>query len=160
MREEILRMIEKNSKINLHDMAVMLGKDEKEIANEIQDMENEKIICGYHTMIDWDKTNSEKVVALIELKISPERGEGYDKIAKRISKFREVSSLYLMSGAFDIAVFIEGKTMKQVAAFVSEKIAPLDTVLSTSTHFVLKKYKDHGVTMVGEENHERMAVTP
>ena len=111
-------------------------------------------------MIDWDKTNSEKVVDLIELKITPERGEGYDKIARRISRFREVSSLYLMSGAFDIAVFIEGKTMKQVAAFVSEKIAPLDTVLSTSTHFVLKKYKDNGVTMVGEENHERMAVTP
>ena len=123
-------------------------------------MEQEHIICGYHTLINWDNTSEEKVTALIEVKVTPQRGMGFDKIAERIYQYNEVNAVYLMSGAFDFAVFIEGKTMKEVALFVSSKLSTLDSVLSTSTHFVLKKYKDHGTVLVEEVQDERMLVTP
>ena len=123
-------------------------------------MEKEHIICGYHTLINWDNTSEEKVTALIEVKVTPQRGMGFDKIAERIYQYNEVNAVYLMSGAFDFAVFIEGKTMKEVALFVSSKLSTLDSVLSTSTHFVLKKYKDHGTVLVEEVQDERMLVTP
>lgn len=160
MREKILAAIEKNSRIDIQDLAVILGMSEAEVANEIADMEKEKIICGYHTLINWDKTSNEKVSALIEVKVTPQRGQGFDSIAERIYNFSEVNSLYLMSGGFDFTVFIEGKSMKEVAQFVSSKLAPLESVLSTSTHFVLKKYKDHGTVFEKEEKDERMLVTP
>ena len=140
MREKILNMLEKNSRIDIKDMAVMLGISEPEVANEIADMEKEHIICGYNTIIDWDKTSEEKVTALIEVKVTPQRGLGFDSIAERIYQYDEITSVYLMSGGFDFTVIIEGKTMKSVAQFVANKLAPLDSVLSTSTHFVLKKY--------------------
>ena len=111
-------------------------------------------------MINWDNTSEEKVAALIEVKVTPQRGMGFDKIAERIYQYYEVNAVYLMSGAFDFAVFIEGKTMKEVALFVSSKLSTLDSVLSTSTHFVLKKYKDHGTVLVEEVQDERMLVTP
>ena len=111
-------------------------------------------------MINWDNTSEEKVTALIEVKVTPQRGMGFDKIAERIYQYNEVNAVYLMSGAFDFAVFIEGKTMKEVALFVSSKLSTLDSVLSTSTHFVLKKYKDYGRVLDAEEKDERMLVTP
>ena len=160
MREKILTFIEKNSRVDLADLAVMLGVEEAAVANEIADMEKEGIICGYHTLINWDNTSEEKVTALIEVKVTPQRGMGFDKIAERIYQYNEVNAVYLMSGAFDFAVFIEGKTMKEVALFVSSKLSTLDSVLSTSTHFVLKKYKDHGTVLVEEVQDERMLVTP
>ena len=160
MREKILAVIEKNSRIDIHDLAVILGENEAMVANEIADMEKENVICGYHTLINWDKTSEEKVSALIEVKVTPQRGQGFDAIAERIYNFSEVHALYLMSGGFDFTVFIEGKTMKEVAQFVSSKLAPLEAVLSTSTHFVLKKYKDHGTVFEKTENDERMLVTP
>jgi DNA-binding Lrp family transcriptional regulator len=160
MREKILNLIEKNSRIDLKDMAVMLGVSEIDLANELADMEKEKIICGYHTLINWDKTTEEKVTALIEVKVTPQRGLGFDSIAERIYNYEEVNALYLMSGGFDFTVIIEGKTMKSVALFVSSKLAPLDAVLSTSTHFVLKKYKDHGTVLEADIKDERMLVTP
>ena len=160
MREKILAVIEKNSRIDLKDLAVLLGESEAAVANEIADMEKEHIICGYHTLINWDNTSEEKVTALIEVKVTPQRGMGFDKIAERIYQYNEVNAVYLMSGAFDFAVFIEGKTMKEVALFVSSKLSTLDSVLSTSTHFVLKKYKDHGTVLVEEVQDERMLVTP
>ena len=123
-------------------------------------MEKEGVICGYHTLIDWDKTSSEKVTALIEVKVTPQRGMGFDKIAERIYQYSEVNSVYLMSGAFDFTVIIEGKTMREVAQFVSEKLSPMDSVLSTATHFVLKKYKDHGTIMYEKPGDERMMITP
>ena len=147
MREKILAIIEKNSRIDLKDLAALLGESEAAVANEIADMEKENIICGYHTMINWDNTGNEKVIALIEVKVTPQRGMGFDKIAERIYQYSEVNSVYLMSGAFDFTVIIEGKTMREVAQFVSEKLSPMDSVLSTATHFVLKKYKDHGTIM-------------
>ena len=127
---------------------------------EVAELEKEKIICGYHTLINWDKTSEEKVTALIEVKVTPQRGLGFDSIAERLYKFEEVHAVDLMSGGFDFTVIIEGKTMKSVAQFVSEKLAPLDAVLSTSTHFVLKKYKDHGTVLDEETKDERMLVTP
>lgn len=160
MRDKILAILEKNSRIDLKELAILLGESEVAIANEIAEMEKEKVICGYHTMINWDKTGEEKVTALIEVKVTPQRGQGFDRIAERIYHFSEVNAVYLMSGGFDFTVIVEEKTMKEVAQFVSDKLAPLDAILSTATHFVLKKYKDHG-TILGETVHdERMLVTP
>ncbi len=159
MREKILTFIENNSRIDLKDLAVMLGSSEAEIANEIADMEKEGIICGYHTLIDWDKTSEEKVTALIEVKVTPQRGLGFDKVAERIYNYPEVTSVYLISGGFDFLVMLEGKTMRDVAQFVSDKLSPLDSVLSTATHFILKKYKDHGSIMAHETKDERMLMT-
>ena len=148
MREKILAVIEKNSRIDIHDLAILLGENEVAVANEIAEMEKERIICGYHTLINWDNTSEEKVSALI------------DKLAERIYQYSEVNALYLMAGGFDFMVIIEGKTMRQVAQFVSDKLAPLDSVLSTATHFVLKKYKDHGTVLSEEIQDERMLITP
>ena len=160
MREKILTFIEKNSRIDLKELAIILGVDEAAVVNELQKMEEEHIICGYNTLINWDKTSEEKVTALIEVKVTPQRGLGFDSIAERIYKYDEITSVYLMSGGFDFTVIIEGKTMKSVAQFVANKLAPLDAVLSTSTHFVLKKYKDYGRVLDAEQKDERMLVTP
>lgn len=160
MREKILAVIEKNSRIDIKDLAVLLGENEVAVANEIAQMEQEHIICGYHTLINWENTSEEKVVALIEVKVTPQRGMGFDKIAERIYQYNEVNAVYLMSGAYDFTVILEGKTMRQVAQFVSEKLSTLDTVLSTATHFVLKKYKDHGTVLCDEFKDERMLITP
>lgn len=160
MREKILAIMEKNSRIDIKDLAVLLGESEIAVANAIGDMEREHIICGYHTLINWDNTTEEKVTALIEVKVTPQRGMGFDKIAERIYQYNEVNAVYLMSGAFDFTVFIEGKTMKEVALFVSSKLSTLESVLSTATHFVLKKYKDHGTVLVEEVQDERMLITP
>ena len=159
MREKILRNLEANSRIDLKELAIMLGAKEAEVANEVAKMEEEHIICGYHTLINWDNTSKEIVTALIEVKVTPQRGLGFDKIAERIAKFPEVTSVYLMSGGFDFSVFIEGKSMKEVARFVFEKLSAVEYVLSTSTHFVLKKYKDHGVDLVEQKKDERMLVS-
>ena len=142
-------------------MAVMLGYSAEEIREEISEMEKEGIICGYTTMINWDKVENEKVTAFIEVKVAPQRGLGFDKIAERIYRFDEVESVSLMSGAYDLSVTIEGRTMKDVAIFVHEKLAPLESVLSTATHFVLRKYKEHGVVLVDEKKTSgRMKITP
>ena len=159
MREKILAVIEKNSRIDIHDLAILLGESEAAVANEIAEMEKERIICGYHTLINWDNTSEEKVSALTEVKVTPQRGMGFDKLAERIYQYSEVNALYLMAGGFDFMVIIEGKTMRQVAQFVSDKLAPLDSVLSTATHFVLKKYKDHGTIMQKPDKDERMLIS-
>ncbi len=158
MREEILRLIENKGRIDLKEAAVLLGMEEAEVANAIADMEKEKVICGYYTMIDWDKTDDTRVTALIEVRVTPQRGTGFDDIADRIMKYDEVKAVYLMSGGFDFTVIIEEKSMKEIAQFVTSKLSTLDSILNTSTHFVLKKYKDYG-TVLSDEN-ERMLVTP
>ena len=151
MKEEILKLLEKNSHLTPADIAAMIGAGEEEVAEAINEMEKQKIICGYRTVINWEKTSDEKVTAQIGVKISPVRGEGFDRIAERLSRFEEVDSVYLMSGAsHDLILTIEGESMKDISHFVYEKIAPMETVLSTSTFFVLKKYKDHNVLF--EEN--------
>ena len=137
-----------------------LEEDEAGIASQMTQLEKDKIIFGYHTMIDWDKAKIDRVTALIEVRVTPQRGEGFDYIAQRIYQFEEVTAVYLMSGAFDLTVIVEGKTMKEVALFVARRLAPIDQVLSTSTHFILKRYKDHGVVLEETKNDERMLVSP
>ena len=159
MRVEILHAMDKNARIPVTDLAAILNATDEEISSEITEMEKEKIIYGYHTMIDWDKTNDEHVVALIEVRVTPQRDRGFDAIAQRIYRFNEVRSVYLMSGAFDLTVIIEGKTMKEVALFVARRLAVLDDVLSTSTHFVLKKYKENGIILEEEKKDERIIVS-
>ena len=159
MREQILTFLEKNSRIDLKELAVMLGSDETVILNEIQKMEEEHIICGYHTLIDWEKTSVEKVTALIEVRVTPQRDQGFDKIAERIYNYPEVQSVYLISGGYDLMVILEGKTLREVSGFVSNKLSTLDTVISTATHFILKKYKDYGTILDKKEKDERMLVT-
>ena len=160
MREKILTFIEKNSRIDIKELAIILGEDELSVANELAAMEADHVICGYHTLINWDKTDIEKVTALIEVSVTPQRGQGFDKIAERIYNYPEVDCVYLISGGFDFMVMIEGKTMRGVAQFVSEKLSTQESVLSTATHFILKKYKDHGSVMVNPSKDERMLVTP
>ncbi len=158
--QELLEILEKNSRISVKDLAVMLDEDEAGIASQMTQLEKDKIIFGYHTMIDWDKAKIDRVTALIEVRVTPQRGEGFDNIAQRIYQFEEVTAVYLMSGAFDLTVIVEGKTMKEVALFVARRLAPIDQVLSTSTHFILKRYKDHGVVLEENKNDERMLVSP
>lgn len=161
MREEILRNISKNSKVTEKDLAIMLNSSEEEIHNEIEKMEEEGIICGYPTLINWDNTHCEKVTALIEVKVAPQRDLGFDKVAERIYQFDEVESVYLMSGGFDLTVIIEGKSMKEIAHFVSTKLSSMESVLSTATYFVLKKYKEHGLPLVDKSNEDgRILITP
>ena len=156
MREQILTFLEKNSRIDLGELAVMLGSEEAIIANEVAQMEKEKIICGYHTLIDWEKTNVDKVTALIEVRVTPQRGQGFDTIAQRIYNYPEVQSVYLISGGYDLMVILEGKTLREVSGFVSNKLSTLETVISTATHFILKKYKDYGTIMGKVEKDERI----
>ena len=159
MREQILTFLEKNSKINLHELAILLGSSEEVIANEVAQMEKEQVICGYHTLIDCEKTSSEKVTALIEVRVTPQRGQGFDSIAERIYNYPEVQSVYLISGAYDRLIILEGKTLREVSSFVSDKLSTLDTVLSTATHFILKKYKDYGTIMNKRTKDERMSLS-
>ena len=160
MREQILSIIEKNSRIDLEELAIILGTEETEILNEMEKMEQEGIICGYHTLIDWEKTNVEKVSALIEVRVTPQRGLGFDNVAERIYRYPEVNAVYLISGGFDLLVSLEGKSLKEVSNFVSDKLSTLDYVLSTATHFILKKYKDHGTILGKKDTDERIQVTP
>lgn len=161
MKEKILKAINKNSKLLAEDLGKMLGISEEEVKAIIKELEDEKVICGYPTLINWEKVeNEEKVSAIIEVKVAPQRGQGFDRIAERIYKFDEVSDVYLVSGSHDLTVILEGKSMREVANFVAEKLSPLDAVLSISTNFILKKYKEHGLPLVGEtKKDERMLVT-
>lgn len=159
-RRQILRYLETNSRIDLKELAVLLGTDEVTIMNEVEAMEQEKIICGYHTLIDWDKAGVELVNALIEVRVTPQRNDGFDKVAERIYNYPEVTAVYLISGAYDLLVSMEGRTLQEVSRFVSEKLSSIEPVISTATHFILKKYKDHGTVMGRKMKEERMLVTP
>ncbi len=136
MREKILQVIEKNSRIDMKELAIILGCEEVDVLNEIAKMEAEGVICGYHTLIDWEKTSIDKVSALIEVRVTPQRGQGFDNIAERIYKYPEVNAVYLISGGYDLLISLEGKSLKEISAFVSDKLSTLDSVLSTATHFI------------------------
>ena len=160
LRKEILRNLETNSRINIAELAVLLDVEKATVANEVARMEREKIICGYHTLIDWEKAGEELVNALIEVRVTPQRERGFDKTAERICNYPEVSAVYLISGNYDLLVTIEGKTLGSVSKFVSEKLASIDEVVNTETYFILKKYKDHGSVMFQKERSERIPVMP
>lgn len=160
LRKEILRNLETNSRINIAELAVLLDVEKAAVANEVARMEREKIICGYHTLIDWEKAGEELVNALIEVRVTPQRERGFDKTAERICNYPEVSAVYLISGNYDLLVTIEGKTLGSISKFVSEKLASIDEVVNTETYFILKKYKDHGSIMFQKERSERIPVMP
>ena len=160
MREKILHVIEKNSRIDMKELAIILGCEEIDEANEIAKMEEEGVICGYHTLIDWEKTSLDKVSALIEVRVTPQRGQGFDNIAERIYKDPEVNAVYLISGGDDLLISLEGKSLKEISAFVSDKLSTLDSVLSTATHFILKKYKDHGTVLAKKNEDTREKIMP
>ena len=156
--DEILEILEKNSNYTVEQISKMTGRTEEEVSKAIKEYEDKNIIAGYSALINWEITSKESVLALIEVKIAPQRGVGFDKVAERIYKFPEVKSCYLMSGGFDLTVIIEEKTMKEVALFVAEKLSVQECVLSTATHFVLKKYKDKG-TIFKEKPEDDREVT-
>ncbi|MCR5154634.1 MAG: Lrp/AsnC family transcriptional regulator [Lachnospiraceae bacterium] len=161
MKEKILKAIDKNSKLTAKELAMMLGSTEEEIEKNIKEMEENHVICGYPTLINWDCFENERVTAIIEVKVTPQRGQGFDKIAERIYRFEEVTTCYLVSGNYDLAVIIEGRSMREIANFVAEKLSPLEAVVSCATNFVLRKYKEHGMPLVGEaKEDERMLITP
>lgn len=161
IREKLLLAISKDSKATPEELAKRFGITPEEVSRDLKAMEEEGIICGYPTLINWEKTDYEIATAIIEVKVAPQRGLGFDKIAERIYRFDEVSSVYLISGSCDLCVIIEGKSMREIANFVTSKLSPLESVLSTATNFVLKKYKEDGVTLVEPQNEdERMMITP
>ena len=151
----LLKILEDNATLTPAQLAVMMDKEEGDIRDMIARYEEDGVILGYKTMIDWDKTDREYVSAMIEVKMTPQRDRGFDRVAEKIYAYPEVQSLYLMSGSYDLCVQIEGKTMKEVAYFVAQKLATIEEVVSTATHFVLRKYKDKGVVYGVEEIDER-----
>ncbi len=161
MRGKILELIAKNSKLTSEEIAKQIGASPEDVEKEIKLMEENRVICGYNTLINYDNTDRELVTALIEVKVTPQRGDGYDKIAERIYRFEEVKAVYLMSGGFDLTVILEKSSLREVAFFVSDKLATIDSVTSTATHFVLKKYKDHGIVIErGDKKDRRMIISP
>ncbi|MBR5539098.1 MAG: Lrp/AsnC family transcriptional regulator [Clostridia bacterium] len=145
MDNKILELLEKDGRLSAKQIAMMLSKEEGDIKKIVDYYEKEGVILGYKAIVDWDKTDREYATALIELKVTPQYNRGFDAIAERIYNYPEVQSVYLMSGSYDLCVILEGKTIREVALFVAQRLAPLEAVLSTATHFVLRKYKDKGV---------------
>jgi DNA-binding Lrp family transcriptional regulator len=158
--EEILELLAQDARLTPAQIAERTGQSEAEVKKIIAKLETDKVIRRYKTVIDWEKAGAEHVFGFIEVRVSPERDVGFDAVAERIMKFPEVHSLYLMSGTYDLLVVVQGKTMREVAFFVAEKLAPLDQVLSTATHFVLKRYKIDGDEMIDQQVVKRLSVTP
>ena len=155
MEKNLLKLLEDDARLSTEQLSVMLDKPKKEIDEKLAELEENGTILGYKAMIDWEKTDREYVTAMIDVKLSPQRDRGFDKIAEKIFNYPEVQAVYLMSGAYDLSVLIEGKTMKEVAYFVAQKLAPIESIISTATHFVLHKYKDKGVVYGYSEVDER-----
>ena len=159
--KHLLDLIKYNSKMEITDLASALNECEQDVKDTLKDLEKNKVICGYHTLINWDKTNTDHVMAMIEVKVTPEREYGYDRIAKSIYRYPEVDTMYLLSGNTEFIVIIHGRTMQEVAQFVGSKLACIPAVTGTSTAFVLKQYKVDGVVFDEEkERQERLLVTP
>lgn len=158
--EKILKLIETDSRLTAEEVATMLDLEFFEVKEIIQKLENEKIICGYYTLINWDKTDEEQVSAIIELKVNPQRGAGFDKIAERVYQYPQVEAVFLMSGSYDLLVEMTKAPMKEIASFVASRLSTIDEVQSTTTHFILKRYKDHGTLFIDDEEDKRMVVSP
>ena len=155
MNTELLKLLENDARLTTEQLSVMLNCDREEIERELNEFEKNGTILGYKAIVDWEKTEQESVTAMIDVKLTPQRERGFDRVAEKIYNYPEVKAVYLMSGAYDLSVLIEGKTMKEVAYFVSQKLAPIEAVISTATHFVLHKYKDKGVLYDANEIDER-----
>ena len=152
---KLLRLLEEDCTLTTEQLASMAAMPAEEVKAAIRNYEDEKVILGYKAIVDWDRTDREAVTALIEVKVTPQRGEGFDRVAERIYQYEEVESVYLMSGSFDLTVIISGRTLKEVAQFVGERLAPLEDVTGTATHFILKKYKEKHLIFEKQERQER-----
>ena len=155
MNTKLLRLLEEDCTLNTAQLAAAADMSEDAVKAEIREMENDRIILGYKAIVDWDRTQLESVTALIEVKVTPQRGEGFDRVAERIYQYDELESVYLMSGAFDLTVIISGRTLKEVAQFVGEKLATIEDVTGTATHFILRKYKEKHLIFEKKEQQER-----
>lgn len=153
---KILELLEKDSSLTDEEIASLIGEEPKAVTNQIKQLKKDGFIVGYQAVINWGKENEEKADALIEVKVSPQKDKGFDAIAHDIAKFDEVSAVYLMSGGYDFAVMLERKTMKEISKFVFEKLATLPSISGTSTHFILRKYKDHKIVMDDGEKDRRV----
>lgn len=160
LRKDVLKLLEGDSRLTTEQLAKMLNVSQEKVAALIAQLEEEKVILKYHTVINWEKESPSPVTALIEVNIIPQREFGFDKIAERIYRFPQVKSVYLMSGAYDLGVIIEGETMHDISFFVAEKLSPLEHVKGTRTHFVMKRYKEDGVIFSGEESDKRLVISP
>jgi DNA-binding Lrp family transcriptional regulator len=158
--DDLISRLRHRARTSSHDLAAELNTSVELVEAQIASLEQEGVILGYQTVIDPQKLNASGVTAVIEVKITPERGGGFDRLASRIAKFDQVQSCYLMSGAYDLLVVVEGKTLQDVAAFIAEKLSTIKGVISTATHFRLKAYKENGMTLLAEERAQRLAVTP
>jgi DNA-binding Lrp family transcriptional regulator len=156
--KKLLQLLEDDCTLTHGQLASLTGMTEAEVAAAIAEYEKSRVILGYKAIVDWDRTEREAVTALIEVNVTPQRGEGFDRIAKRIYQYDEVESVYLMSGAFDLTVIISGRTLKEVAHFVGEKLAPLEDVTGTATHFILRKYKEKHLIFSEQEVQEERFV--
>ncbi|HWI53047.1 MAG TPA: Lrp/AsnC family transcriptional regulator [Symbiobacteriaceae bacterium] len=157
---EILGLLESNARLTAPQIAVMLDGDPAEVAAAITEMEESKVIVRHYALINWEKAGADRVTALIDVKLHPQRDVGFDRVAERIARFPEVRSCYLMSGTYDLAVEVESANLREAARFVSERLSTMEGVASTTTHFVLKRYKHDGVSFTEEATHERLAITP
>ena len=158
--DQLLKLLRDNAALSPARISQMLNLSEAEVTSRIKAYENDQVILGYRTILNEEKLGVDLVRAVIEVKITPERGGGFDRLAERIAKYSEVRSCYLMSGGYDLLVVVEGNSLREVATFVSEKLATVQGVLSTATHFMLKPYKEQGMLMAREQNEERLAVAP
>jgi DNA-binding Lrp family transcriptional regulator len=158
--DELLQLLKHDARESVKNLAVMLNISEDEVRDRIAELESRGVIRGYQAVVNEEQLDLNLIHAVIEVRMKPERGGGYDRVAGRIGKYPEVESLFLMSGGYDLLVFVKGSTLREVAGFVNERLATLDGVLSTSTHFTLKTYKDQGVLMETESTHERLPVSP
>lgn len=158
MQEKILKLLEENARLSDREIAVMLGISEEEAAAAVAALEKSGVVKGYHAVVDWERVDPTHVTAIIELKVSPKRDSGFDEIAERIMEFEEVDSVYLMSGSYDLLVEINGRSLQEIAMFVAKRLSTIDGVLSTFTSFMLKKYKDHGTRVAGEEDPDRRSM--
>ena len=155
MNTEILKLLENDARLTADQLSVMLDADKSEIEKNIRELEENGTILGYKAIVDWEKTENEAVTAMIDVKLTPQRDRGFDRVAEKIYNYPEVKSVYLMSGAYDLSVLIEGRTMKEVAFFVSQQLSTIEAVNSTATHFILHKYKDKGILYNAGEIDER-----
>lgn len=156
---KLIKLLEENARISNKELAAMLDMTEEQVADEIARLQKEGVIRGYKAILNWDKIEQEHVTALIEIKVRPQKNYGFEDMAKKITSFEEVESVSLMSGAYDLAVTVKGKTLNQVARFVSHRLSPIDGVLSTATHFILRRYKDAGIAIDAEESDDRGTVS-
>ncbi len=160
LESDLLELLREDCRLSMEKLAVMTGATPVEVAETIQHLEDERVILRYAPTINWDKTDRERVEAMIEVRVTPQRDMGFDAVAKRIYRFEEVKSVYLMSGAYDLLVLVEARTLKDLALFVSEKLSPLEMVTGTATSFVLKRYKEEGVVFEGDKSDQRLVISP